>query len=418
MRGRGRIFAAALLLVIGAQSVAAQGEICLPDSATLSPSEFRGFFEGPLGGGSTATGVTGLTGWVMAVSGVRTVQILVDGVAAMDAHYGRLRPGISDLFPGFPGGDNIGFGARLDTTRFTNGVHVVDVLVTTNDDRKALLGSRALVFINSTHLLVPFGELLSPQENATLIGRCDVGDPNRHYTAFVGFALDTGVEIGHRGVGWVEILLDGVILHNTRRDCDLNIAAGGLVNCYGINRNETTGFYPTLSDTPQSGFRFVLDIGDLIVNQGINRGPHDIIIRAGDVSGQQANIDEIPVNLFCLEDFINLDSIGDIELGEGPNLFGGTVNAHGWALDVEGVSTVRILIDGAFLANATYGFARPGVTLLYPSFPNSAAPGWMYLLDTTALTNGEHTFGVEVQDVLGTRTFIGERRFVVFNPDH
>ena len=67
-------------------------------------------------------------------------------------------------------------------------------------------------------------------------------------------------------------------------------------------------------------------------------------------------------------------------------------------------------------ANASYGLPRPGVTQLYPSFPDSFAPGWAYLLDTTTLTNGDHTLGVEVQDELGTRTFIGERHFKVFNP--
>jgi hypothetical protein len=71
-----------------------------------------------------------------------------------------------------------------------------------------------------------------------------------------------------------------------------------------------------------------------------------------------------------------------------------------------------------FVANASYGFANPGVTLLHPSFPNSAAPGWAYLLDTRTLTNGNHALGVEVQDNLGTRTFIGERHFTVFNPLH
>lgn len=418
MNGRGHVVAAALSLLLGAQAALGQSGSCLPEQSTLDPSEFRGFFEGPLGGGTTATGITGFTGWVMAVNGVASVQILVDDIAAMDAHYGQLRPGISDLFPGFPGGDNIGFGALLDTARFTNGQHVVNVLVTANDGRQTLLGGRAITFTNSTHLLVPFGSLESPPENANLIGRCDLDNPNRHLTAFVGFALDTGVEIGHRGVGYVELLVDGVIYKNTRRDCTLNVNAGGLADCYGLTRHETTGFYPTLPDTPNSGYRFVLDIGELITDLGLSRGAHDIIIRAGDISGQVANIDEIPVNFFCLEDFTNFDSIGDIEIGEGPNLIGGTVNVHGWALDVEGVARVRILVDGVFRANASYGFARPGVTMLHPSFPDSLAPGWAFLLDTTTLTNGNHTVGVVVEDDLGTLTFIGERHFTVFNPVH
>ena len=105
MKGRGHVVAAALLLALAAQAASAQNGSCLPEQSTLDPSEFRGFFEGPLGGGSTVTGVVGMTGWVMAVNGVQHVQILVDGVAAMDAHYGQPRIGISDLFPGFPDGD-------------------------------------------------------------------------------------------------------------------------------------------------------------------------------------------------------------------------------------------------------------------------------------------------------------------------
>jgi N-acetylmuramoyl-L-alanine amidase len=418
MNGRGHVVAAVLSLLLGAQSASAQNGSCLPEQSTLDPSEFRGFFEGPLGGHQTATGVTGFTGWVMAVNGVQSVQLLVDGIIAMDAHYGQTRAGVSDLFPGFPGGDQVGFGALLDSARFTNGAHVVNVLVTANDGRQTLLNGRRIAFTNSTHLLVPFGDLSSPPENANLIGRCDVNNPDRHYTPVVGYALDTGVEIGHRGVGYVEILIDGVIKANTRRDCSLNVATGGLSDCYGITLHQTTGFYPTLRDTPNSGYRFILDIGELITNEGLSRGHHDIIIRAGDISGQIANIDEMPVNFFCIEDFVNFDSIGDIEVGEGPMLVSGTVNAHGWALDLEEGDSVRVLIDGVFRDNASYGFARPGVTLLYPSFPDSLGPGWMYLLDTTTLTNGHHTLGIEVVDELGTATFIGERRFKVFNPIH
>jgi hypothetical protein len=419
MNGRGHVVAAALMLLMGAQAGIARGESCLPEQSTLDPSEFRAFFEGPLGGGSTVTGVVGMTGWVMAVNGVQHVQVLVDGLGAMDAHYGQNRPGISDLFPGFPGGDNVGFGALLDTARFTNGSHDVNILVTAADGRQTLLNGRRLHFNNNIQELVPFGDLESPQENANLIGRCDVSNPDRHVTAFVGYALDTGVEVGHRGVGWVELLVDGVIYANTRRDCRLTIAAGGLTDCYGITRHQDSGFFPTLPDTPNSGYRFVLDIGQLITNGGLTIGPHDIIIRAGDISGQQTNIDEIPVNFSCIEDFTNFDSFGDVVVGDGPFLVGGTTNVNGWALDVEGVQTVRILIDGVFVANAAYGFARPGVTQLYPSFPDSNLPGFQYLLDTTQLTNGDHTVGVEVEDsILGvnTRTLIGERHFRVFNP--
>ena len=156
----------------------------------------------------------------------------------------------------------------------------------------------------------------------------------------------------------------------------------------------------------------------MITDRGLSIGPHDIIIRAGDISGQQANIDEIPVNFFCIEDFTNFDSFGDFAVGEAL-LVSGTANVKGWALDVEGVQSVRILIDGVHVGDAAYGFSLPAVTMLHPSFPDSLAPGFQFLLDTTQLTNGDHTVGVEVVDAIPgvhTRTLIGERRFRVFNP--
>ena len=63
----------------------------------------------------------------------------------------------------------------------------------------------------------------------------------------------------------------------------------------------------------------------------------------------------------------------------------------------------------------TGGIPRPDVTPTFPGFPESAAPGWSFNLDTRDYSNGQHFIDVIVVDDLGVETFIGRRRFVINN---
>lgn len=413
MKTRGIVSVTALVLTLLAAPAPGQTGPCAPEPETGAGAPF-GHFGGPLGGARVISGVAGMVGWAMAPTGVRHVVILVDGIAVQDANYGKNRPGLSDLFPGFPDGDNVGFGVRFDSTRFLNGLHAVSAKVIANDGSETRLNTHQIEFINTVHNLVPFGEIESPAENATLVGRCDLSNPDRFHSIFMGHALDAGVETGDMGVGWVEILVDGVIYANTRRDCRVLPAVGGLTDCYGLPWIETAKLFPTLRDAPNSGWRFALDVGELISSFGLVPGQHVVTIRAGDISGQAANIDEIPVFFSCLEAFPNIDSLGDFVVP--PGLLSGIVLIEGWALDLEGVAEVQIFVDGVMVGVASHGFPRPLVTAMHPGFPESANPGWLFNLDTRMLTNGEHRMQVRVEDEPGQLTLIGERLFTVLNP--
>src|SRR5436305_11435814 len=72
----------------------------------------------------------------------------------------------------------------------------------------------------------------------------------------------------------------------------------------------------------------------------------------------------------------------------GGNALDGNAPLFGWALADSGVAAVDVLVDGIIDGRATYGRSRPGVTQLYPGFPNAALPGWVYNLDTTHYLNG------------------------------
>ena len=56
------------------------------------------------------------------------------------------------------------------------------------------------------------------------------------------------------------------------------------------------------------------------------------------------------------------------------------------------------------------------MSAFFPGYPETAAPGWQFVLNTKTLANGEHFLQVLVRDDTGEETMIGERRFVVGNP--
>jgi N-acetylmuramoyl-L-alanine amidase len=74
----------------------------------------------------------------------------------------------------------------------------------------------------------------------------------------------------------------------------------------------------------------------------------------------------------------------------GGNAGAGVLPIIGWALDDDGIAAVDILVDNAVVGRADYHRNRPRVAVLYPGYPDSAASGYAYFLDTTHFLNGNH----------------------------
>jgi hypothetical protein len=374
-----------------------------------------GSFGGRAGGGNGGSGVIPLHGWALDDNGVEWVDVLVDGQVAGRAHYGRSRPGVTREHPGFPDSALPGFAFQLDTTHYLNGLHTVSARVRSRIGETVNLNSRTFEFLNTTHNLAPFGTIDFPNPQAELFGACDITDPARRYSVVTGYALDAGVQEDDTGVGYVELLLDRSLLYNSKTSCFFSPVTGGPTNCYGLRRLDVSRFFPDLPDALHSGFRFVLDVGDLIAF-GYTPGHHTLTIRSGDRFGTVRNVAEMPVTFTCVEDLVDDPAIGFIDLPLAGRIYSGTVQTFGWALDFDGIASITVVVDGTPVGFATYGFPRPGVSSLYPGFPDSAAPGWRFELDTTTLSDGEHFLQVIANDDLSQETVIGERRFAVANP--
>ncbi len=373
-----------------------------------------GFFDGQKGGGNGAAGVIGLIGWALDDDGIEAVDIYVDGVLAGRALYGFNRPGVGDMFPGFPDGDNAGWTFSLNTTRYPNGLHTVTPQAISATGERTNLNSRVFEVLNTTHNLVPFGAVDQPRPHAELFGTCDPLAINRRLTVVSGWALDVGIEQNDTGVGYVELLIDGTIFGNTRTDCFFEPFFGGFTQCYGLRRLDIERAFPDVRDAPHAGFRFVMDIGALI-EFGYVEGFHVLSIRSGDVNANSSEFAEVPVTFLCDDRVGNQGSFGAIDLPVDGLLFEGVVAFTGFALDFEGVDRVRIFVDGFAVGDAVYGLPRPVVSANNPGFPDTAFPGWSFVLDTRTLSNEMHDLQVVVIDDAGFSTQIGERTFHVEN---
>jgi hypothetical protein len=55
------------------------------------------------------------------------------------------------------------------------------------------------------------------------------------------------------------------------------------------------------------------------------------------------------------------------------------------------------------------------VTSVYPGYPDSLFPGWLFLLDTHLTSDGYHHLQAVAIDWWGEETIIGERNFQISN---
>lgn len=379
-----------------------------------------GSFGGIVTGGNSGAGVLPLHGWALDDNGIQAVDILVDGVVVGRANYGRARAGVTARFPSFPDSALPGWGFELDTSRFLNGHHTVTVRIRSKAGEVVNLAPRRFQFLNTEHNLRPFGKIEFPHAQAELRGNCDINSPNRRYSVISGYALDVGVTEEDTGIGYVELLIDRAVVWRSDRDCVNFNETGGLTNCYGIRRVDIERIFPGLKDSTHSGFRFVLDIGDLITafppaQPPFLQGHHVLSVRAGDHASQTSNIAEIPVTFSCDQNNANENSFGVIDLPRAGLLYNGTITASGWALDWEGINVVQVLVDGKLAGNATLGLPRSEPAFFYPGYPESLIAGWQFALNTRNYENGEHFIDVIAIDDFGAQTFVGRRRIVINN---
>lgn len=380
----------------------------------------------------SANGVLQVVGWALDDRSVDHVEILIDGLQERQAVTGVFRPDVAAYYPDTPGALVSGFILYLDSTRLTNGVHTVTVKAVDNQGQIGLLGVRRIQVFNNAPNLPPFGEVEYPLLNATWFGNCfnpaggpsggDIIDP-RFLQFVIGWALDTSVVVERGGVSHVFLELDGVTIKDSRINCHREFTLNNkLIDCYGFYRPDVEVLYPGFQQAPNAGFYFAIDVGYLLTQRGVREGAHILQVKAADKEDQITLMREIPVVLECATGNLDPPPIGYVDDPSNYKFINGVFPVLGWALDLDNVIRVRILIDGIPQIDAVrgvdfaeYGLASPDVAEVYPNYPQRSNARWRFYLDTTKISNSEHDLLVEVIDARGNVRSAGTRRFLVDN---
>ncbi len=396
-----------------------------------------------------ANGSFPVAGWAVDDVDIDHIDFLVDGqiVAGAvgrgepsSAVYGTTRPDVAAAFPDLPLALYSGFSANINTTQFINGLHVLSVRATDNEGASRELGHRTVQVVNNGSNLAPFGRIDFPLDKAslfctTIAGGCpSPGCDNTGIQTNIvaGWTLDVGSALDRGQVAYVELLLDGAIIANTRTNC---VQLGqALTNCYGVNRPDVARNYSGYVNADNAGYLFafglirdaddptgqitiVLPTSDFnsFVFAGItNPGKHTIAIRVGDEEETVAQIAAMSVDILCDQEFGDQPAFGYIDTPTDYQFINGVFEVFGWALDFQQVQSVEVDVDGQVVGTAFYGLNRPDVRAVDPRvFSNNV--GFSFLLDTTRLSDSPHDLVVYVIDRQGNRTEIGRRKFVVNN---
>ncbi len=398
-----------------------------------------------------ANGSFPVSGWAVDDVDIDHIDFLVDGQIVAGAVgrgepgtavYGTTRPDVAAAFPDLPLALYSGFSANINTTQFINGLHVLSVRATDSEGASRDLGSRTVQIVNNGANLAPFGRIDYPLDKASLFcstigggipSPCtpDIcGDILTNVVA--GWTLDVGSALDQGQVSYVELLLDGAIIANTRTDC---VQLGqALTNCYGINRPDVARSYSGYVNADNAGFLFNFALvrdadessgqifillptsrfGEFILAGVTTPGKHTIAIRVGDEEETVAQIAAMSVDILCDQQFGDQPAFGYIDTPTDYQFINGVFEVFGWASDFQQVHSVEVDVDGHVVGTAFYGLLRPDVRAVDPRVfsPNV---GFSFLLDTTHLSDSPHDLVIYVIDRFGNRSEIGRRKFVVNN---
>ncbi len=383
-------------------------------------------------------GVLQVAGWALDDRRVEHVDVFINDKLEREAVVGVNRPDVAAFYPNVANATASGFVAFIDSTRLTNGVYTLTVKATDDQGLQGLIATRRFQVFNNAPNLQPFGEVEHPLAQATWFGNCANLPPSApsggeirdtRYLMFVsGWALDTSVYEDRGGVSHVFLEMDGVVIKDSRgafgtlgcrREFLLN---NSLIDCYGYYRPDVNVFYPGFPQSANSGFFFAIDVGHLLTTGGMKQGNHILQVKAVDKEDNVKTIKDVPVYLECATANLDPVPLGYVDDPTNYEYVGGIFPVFGWALDLDGVVRVRILVDGVAQVDAVtgrdyaeYGLPSADVAAVYPSYPGNSNARWRFYLDTTKLGNTEHDLLVEVIDGRGNKRSAGTRRFIVNN---
>ncbi|MCL6573937.1 MAG: N-acetylmuramoyl-L-alanine amidase, partial [Bacillus sp. (in: Bacteria)] len=339
------------------------GRVTTLPKSTITIKNTRGYMDNPVSG-KTLRGTQNVSGWFLDVSGVKKIDVLVDGTVAGQSAYGDARSDVQNAFPLYNNGTS-GFHYALDTTQFTNGQHAVTIRVTGMSGRVTALPNSTITINNEN----PIGYFDNPVSGTTLKGIQNVS----------GWFLDVS------GVEKIDVLVDGTVAGQA---------------AYGDARTDVQKAFPQYNNGT-AGFHYALNTSIF------SDGQHTVTIR---VTGKNGRVTNLPNSTITIK---NENAKWYLDNPISGAILRGTKNVSGWFLNESGVENIDVLVDGAVVGQATYGDPRSDIQKAFPQYNNGTA-GFHYALDTTQFAVGKHTITIRVTGKNGRVTTLPSST-VMFN---
>jgi hypothetical protein len=184
-------------------------------------------------------------------------------------------------------------------------------------------------------------------------------------------------------------------------------------------RPDVQAAFPTLPLNTRGGWGFMV-LTNMLPAQG--NGTYVFTMYAQDRDGHTTVLGTRTMtcaNATATKPFgaIDTPTQGGVASGSGYVNFGWALTPQPKLIPLDG-STIQVLIDGAGIGTVDYNHERPDIESLVPGYSNTVGTNGavgLRVIDTTALTNGQHTISWTVVDNNGAIEGIGSRFFTVLN---
>jgi hypothetical protein len=332
-----------------------ESQFTVSNASTSSP--FHAYIDYPTAT-SVVSGTPAISGWALHDNArVSLVTISVDGVPDGFTTDSIARPDVCAVYPGRANCPNTGWKYSLNTLKFADGRHTLDITLTS--------GSQHSTFstIFTTTNFAP--------GNATLLY---VDQPNAASGPLSGVTTIAGWVVDDRVSGTiVSTKIDGIPLGGTF--------------AYNLPRQDVCNVYPGRIGCPNVGWSVLLD------TTGLADGPHTLTVTTSGSTTVQSVSTKINVangNSATPSARAYIDQ----PIANGPTLQGAT-RISGWAINTLGnFSFTVVYVDGVSLANSPSTEPRPDVCAVYTTAKNCSNAGWYVDLDTAQFVDGPHTLQV------------------------
>nr|WP_279232055.1 N-acetylmuramoyl-L-alanine amidase [Clostridium sp. HBUAS56017] len=340
--------------------------------------ESKGEITSPLQFANIAGNTMKVTGWTIANSGVKEVQVYVDGELKSTVVPNKTTTDIGKTYSNYPNASTSGYEATIDISNIAAGNRVIITRSVANDG--TIKDAGRTININR---LETKGEIQSPRQYATITGN----------TMTVA-----GWTVADSGVKEVQIYVDGEL----KGTVVPNVATSDIAKTYSNYPNAST-----------SGYTATVNISD------ITEGNKVIIART---VAKDGSIKDAGRTVFV----DRYQTKGEINTPEQFALVrNNQLTISGWTIAKLGVKEVQIYVDGKYKGSVVPNKSTPDVKSQYPSYPNAETAGYETTVDISDIaTDGDKLIIARTVSNDGTikdagRTFTRKTKtLIVLDPGH